>query len=110
MARIQSFIITTKKAEKDLREIKKKQTDPFKIEEKKMVMIVDTLPYETGVSTFRCTLRHARRGECSSNEEYDDIKHIANFISNVEWGTDLKEEGGITWLGFYILYRIQPRR
>ena len=46
-----------------------------------------------------------REGE-SANEECDDLKLIANFISNVELGTEWKAEGGITWLEIYILYRI----
>ena len=69
MKGVQSFIISTKKAEKDTRDLRKTQANPFNNEEKKTVMIADTLQYGTGPSTFRCTMRYARRGECSTNEE-----------------------------------------
>ena len=74
------------------------------------MMIANTLQYDTGLSTFRCTMRYARRGECSTQREYEDLKLITYFISNVEWSTEWKEEGGITWIELYLLYRIHSRK
>ena len=94
-----------------MRDQKKKQKDPFDNKESKTIAIATTLLYDTGNSTFRCTMRHARRGECSTQKECEDLKHITNFISYVEWSTEWKEEGGgITWLELYILYRIHSQK
>ena len=34
---------------------------------------------------------------------------VSNFIAQVEWTTNLEEEGGITWLELYIWYRMHSK-
>ena len=110
MKDVHHFIISTKKAEKELREAKKKEADPFDTKANKAITIPNKLLYDEGTTTFRCTMRYARMGECSTHKEYEDLKLIANFVSNIEWSTEWKEEGGITWIEFYLLYRIHSKK
>ena len=106
---MQRFIIYTKKAEEKLREQAKKQADPFKNDEKKKTQIPKELQYAKG-ETFRCKIRYPRRQECSNDEEHQGLKGIVKFVSTIEWQREWSEEGGITWLEMYILYRIHSKK
>ena len=109
MGEVQRFIVHTKKAEKQLREQAKKQVDPFKNDEKKKVQIPKELQYAKG-ETFRCKVRYPRRQECSNDEEHQGLKGIANFVSKIEWQNEWNEEGGITWLEMYVLFRTHSKK
>ena len=55
-------------------------------------------------------MRSIRHEECCNDEERRIIEGIANFTSHIEWTSELKEEGGITWLELYIWYRMHSAK
>ena len=84
--------------------------DPFEKKEHSKVNIAAKLDYAgADENTFRCKLRSIRQGESSNAEEWQQTRAIANFISHINWTSDLKEEGGITWLELYVWYRMHSK-
>ena len=82
-------------------------SDPFGNGENTKELVARSLQYASeDEECFKCKLRYARRGECSTDDKCRQLKAIANFISHIEWTTDWKEEGGVSWLELYIWYRM----
>ena len=94
MQKIQKFIVATKKADKDLRGRMKKEEDPFENKENLKVKVAKKLQYANDMEqTFQCTMRYARREECTSDAEHRTLKGIVNFISNITWQKEYMEGG-----------------
>ena len=84
MQRVHIFRIATKKAEKKERDQKKKDDNPFENKEHAKVKVEKKLMYaDTQSDTFQCTMRYARREECSTREEHEALKKIVNFRSTI---------------------------
>ena len=68
------------------------------------------MKYAEDEAVFRCSTRNIREEECCSRREQRDIQAITHFISHIKWTSEKREEGGITWLEFYIWYRMHSPR
>ena len=109
MKRIHTFIVKTKKADRKLREDKKKEEDPFATQAAGKATIPKALHYAEDAATelFRCKVRRIGEEEGGSRSEMRETQSIANFISQIEWAKEVGEGGGITWLELYIWFRMR---
>ena len=106
MAKIHRFLLIIKEADRTKRAAKEKEKDPFAGKEGVSTVIARKLTYAESQETKKLNLRELRREECKDENEHKDSRQIVNFISHRRWATEKNPHGGITWLEFYILFRL----
>ena len=51
-------------------------------------------------------MRRLRKHEIGKDEEHEEATQIVNFLSHTRWAKAKKQEGGITWLELFLLFKL----
>ena len=105
MARVHKFIVAVRTEERNIREGKRKEKDPFGTKEVEKQLVADHCNYEEdGGNCAKLHLRKLRRQECQSEDQWLQDNRTLNFLSHTRWAVTEQAEGGLTWLELFIWY------
>ena len=94
MGRVNNFIVTVRKKERQLRQAQKKDKDPFETGKGEQIQIMMNMKYSETDEPIRCHPREIRKDECGGDHSPHEVQEVINFISRIQWDPNIQDEGG----------------